>query len=253
MLDPDPGTRWSMAEAAEALRKLAAAEAAATPDTGPVPIRDGRPPDTVPTAVAAAAAPERRRRPALLALGVLLLLVLVAGAGWWLTQDPQDGTGNRSSGGASGQPSETQPTEPSGRPSHQHSSQSTGEPSSQPSGQPSAEPSSAPSSSSSSVGGTAGSPTGLVADYYEVLPEDTDAAWAMLTPALQDRIGRDTFVGFWATIDDVRMNGTDEVGDGVVQVTLTYVTDGRAEEETRQLEVDRAGDGFLISADDGPV
>jgi hypothetical protein len=36
-------------------------------------------------------------------------------------------------------------------------------------------------------------------------------------------------------------------------VTLTYVTDGRTEQETRQLEVERAGDGWLISADDGAV
>jgi len=75
----------------------------------------------------------------------------------------------------------------------------------------------------------------------------------MLSPELQHQIGRGTFYGFWATIDDVRVDDTESAGDGVVQVTLTYVTDGRSEQETRQLEVESTDGALLISADDGPV
>jgi hypothetical protein len=92
-----------------------------------------------------------------------------------------------------------------------------------------------------------------VADYYGLLPDDTASAWELLTPALQRAIGRGTFEGFWATIDDLRVGDTEEVGNGLVRVTLTYVTDGRSETETRQLGVERSGDGYLISDDQGAV
>ena len=89
---------------------------------------------------------------------------------------------------------------------------------------------------------------GLVTDYYARLPEDTDGGWAMLAPALQEQIGRGTYDGFWATIDDVSVDLVSTDGD-VVAVTLTYTTDGRTEQETRDLTVD----GGLITADSGPV
>jgi hypothetical protein len=92
-----------------------------------------------------------------------------------------------------------------------------------------------------------------VADYYGLLPDNTDAAWSLLTPELQRHFGADNYRAFWATIDDVQVNGTRTVGDGIVQVSLTYVTDGRSEQETRQLGVERSGDGYLISDDMGAV
>jgi hypothetical protein len=92
-----------------------------------------------------------------------------------------------------------------------------------------------------------------VANYYSHLPDDTDAAWAMLTPEAQERIGRGAFDGFWATIDAVSVDGAQAVGDDVVEVSLTYTTDGKTEQETRQLQVEQDGDGYLISADLGAV
>jgi serine/threonine-protein kinase len=89
--------------------------------------------------------------------------------------------------------------------------------------------------------------------YYGLLPEDTSDAWALLTPQLQDQIGASTYQGFWATIDDVRVDDTRQVGTGLVEVTLTYITNGRSETETRQLAVQREGDGYLISDDQGAV
>jgi hypothetical protein len=114
-------------------------------------------------------------------------------------------------------------------------------------------PANGDSSAASPPGAEAGSPTELVSHYYELLPEDTDAAWTLLTPALQDRIGRGTFEGFWATIDDVRVDDTEEAGDDLVQVTLTYTTSGRQEQETRELVIEPAGDDYLISEDRGAV
>jgi len=99
----------------------------------------------------------------------------------------------------------------------------------------------------------AGGPAELVADYYGLLPEDTSTAWGLLTPQLQDEIGEGTFEGFWATIDDVTVQDSEEVGEGLVRVTITYTTDGRSEQETRQLAVQEVGDGYLISDDQGAV
>jgi serine/threonine protein kinase len=277
MLDRDPESRWSMARAAEALREVASPGPVPVPPSAePVltPVREERAPATVPTARAPATAPgsapdpgpaPERRRPALLAVAVLALLVLMAAGGWWLVRQPDSEGTDHPAAAATGQPSEPASRKPSRTPSHQPSDQSSEQASDRPSDRPSrtptpspsVPPSSAPPSSPSStvtpVEGSPSSPAGLVADYYGLLPEDADAAWAMLTPALQDRIGRGTFYGFWATIDDVRVEDTRTVGEGVVQVTLTYVTDGRAELETRQLEVESTGDGLLISADDGAV
>jgi eukaryotic-like serine/threonine-protein kinase len=92
-----------------------------------------------------------------------------------------------------------------------------------------------------------------VADYYALLPEDTSTAWNLLTPQLKEEIGQDNFQGFWATIDDVRVDDTTSVDDDVVEVTLTYTTDGRSEQETRQLAVEHTDDGYLISDDMGAV
>ena len=115
-------------------------------------------------------------------------------------------------------------------------------------------PPSVPTSSGSVTAGVeAGGPAELVADYYSLLPEDTSTAWELLTPQLQDEIGEGTFEGFWATIDDVTVQDSEEVGDGLVRVTITYTTDGRSEQETRQLAVQEVGDGYLISDDQGAV
>ena len=51
----------------------------------------------------------------------------------------------------------------------------------------------------------------------------------------------------------MRVDDTEEVGDGLVEVTLTYTTDGRSEQETRQLAVEQVDDGYLISDDLGAV
>jgi serine/threonine protein kinase len=272
MLDPDPDSRITMAEAAEELRRLAAPPAVppadvSWPEPPPAPVagepvptaaRAQRPPATVPTRLAPA---PRRRAPTLLALVALMLLALVVAGGWWLT----NGSGEDSQAG-----SHTSGARPSQQPTHSsHVTRSPRTPppasapptSSVPQTSSTPAPSSAPPTSSAPSGSSASpttaggedSPTGLVAQYYTLLPEDTDDAWELLTPELQDKIGADTYRGFWATIDAVRVDATHQVGTGLVQVTLTYTTDGRNETETRQLAVQHESGGYLISDDQGAV
>ena len=101
------------------------------------------------------------------------------------------------------------PTAPLARPATGRTA--SAKPSQKPSGRPSptatggGSATADPSSGATSGGADGSRLTGrLVRDYYELLPEDTDAAWDLLAPELQDTIGRGTFEGFWATIDEVR-------------------------------------------------
>jgi len=265
MLDPDPATRWSMAQVASALHEIASGAAEAEPDDEQLPTtvlaatppaEEPRPPDTVPTAARPAeragppeaepTAPEQPRRGAALAVAAVLVLALVAVGGWWLTRDPdEDNTAS-----PSGESSRTSSPKPSRTPSESGGAEASGEPSAT-----QEESSEAPEDSQDSTPATstADDAAGFVGDYYTFLPEDPDASWAMLSPELQERMGRGTFDGFWATIDDVQVDGAESVDDGLVEVTLTYTTDGQSEQETRQLQVEQTDDGYLISDDLGAV
>lgn len=95
-------------------------------------------------------------------------------------------------------------------------------------------------------------PSALVRTYYGHLPSDLGAAWPLLSPALQDEIGWDTFEGFWGTVDGVRVDAVEQDGETVL-VTLTYTTDGRTEQETRALTVAEEDGVLLITEDGGAV
>ncbi len=290
MMDPDPATRWSMAEAATVLRTIATevpvadreADAEAEPPTAvlaedppvEVPPTEVPPaevpgsPSTVPTAVPKAVSravakavpsagpeappsdPARRRRGTTRVLTAVLLLAVLAIGGWWLSRDPADET-------TADPPGNSSSRTPSPTPSRSPSASSSAEAGEGASDQPSAtqEPSETtqPSQANSPVTSTAGDAAEFVIDYYSFLPEDTDTSWNMLSPELQAQIGRGTFVGFWATIDDVIVDGTEPVDGGIVEVTLTYTTDGRSEQETRQLQVEQTDNGYLITDDLGAV
>jgi hypothetical protein len=258
MLDPEPGPRTTMAEAARELRRLAVAEPEATAvDQLPPPVLDIPPQDTVPTAARPSSEPLRRRPVALAALAALVVLVLVAAGGWWLTRESGQPTADQGAGPDAG---------PTGKPSPRRSdrpSSSPGSASVRPSPTPTGSSPSSPATGATTAtvsptpptagGVDAGSPAALVTDYYSLLPEDTDSAWNLLTPQLQEQIGEGTYQGFWATIDEVRVESAESVDDDVVQVTLVYTTGGRSEQETRQLAVEQTDGGFLISDDLGAV
>jgi hypothetical protein len=81
-------------------------------------------------------------------------------------------------------------------------------------------------------------PAGFVQDYYGLLPDDTRTSWGLLGATMQDEIGSyGSYRGFWATVDSVSVDGTEVVGDGVVDATLTYVTARGTETETRRITV----------------
>jgi hypothetical protein len=114
---------------------------------------------------------------------------------------------------------------------------------------PSSEASSTPAApSSSTVPAPASGPAQAVEDYYSLLPDDTEDAWAMLGPAARASAGGyGSYAGFWNSIGSVTVDGTSSDGD-IVSVQLTY--DG-SQSETRSLRVEQRGDGWIIAEDLG--
>ena len=49
----------------------------------------------------------------------------------------------------------------------------------------------------------------------------------MLSPELQNEVGRGSYEGFWASVQDVRINDVADDGDGAVLATITYTTASR--------------------------
>ncbi|ANH38553.1 Serine/threonine-protein kinase PknB [Nocardioides dokdonensis FR1436] len=254
MLDPEPDARWSMARVARELRAVAGGRddsgdraAAATapmtavapavvpepePEPDPAPTPAATPAATPASAVGAAGTADRRRG-IWIAVAAVVLLVLVALGGFALlggSEDDQAPAADDSSA----------TPEATGDPSDDTTASSA----------PTADGSSAAPEETEDPGNDAdvsGSDAeGVVSDYYAALPQDVDTGWATLSPDLQDEIGRDSYDGFWATISSVSIQEVDDVGDGVVDVTLTY--DGGSR-ETRRIEVGPVDGDLRILSD----
>ena len=261
MMDPDPGSRWSMEDAAHVLGRLAREHAPegtlkntvpsgmpVTPAVGRAQEPEGPATERSPAAAVAdsAAAPEtptpppaptpeaapaprpRRRRPGRLVLTVLVVLLLLGGAILALTQlrdDPPSAQGDGSSSSDSGQGGSDQ--------GGSGGSDST-------------------SDNGSDASSEAEAKEELVRDYYAAAPGGTDEAWAMLGPELKAQ-GRQAYNGFWQDIESVEVERAEAREDGdTVEVTLVYrSTDGRTSTE-RKLEglVPDDEGGWLLNTDE---
>lgn len=271
MLDPEPSTRWSMAEAASALRGLgegdpggvaqaeeeptrlldASPPPAAPPPAAPPPLP---PEDTVRRPVVADDGP-RRRSPAALVAVLVVLLVAAAVGGYYLTRDPESPTadpGTEQSPDAKPSKTRSPSTSPSQSPqqSQQPPEQSTQEATPDP---PASTPEANEDEGEEPPPTDAADPASFVADYYSYLPGDTETSWQMLSPELQNEVGRGSYEGFWASIEAVSVDEVTSAGDGAVLVTITYSTARGSEQETRRLLVGEAGGGYLITDDQGAV
>jgi hypothetical protein len=222
-----------MADAAHALQRLheqhrppgtleTTALAAPVVDPGPsTPVRPAAPP------------PRRRSRGPLLVAGLVVLLLagIVTAVLLGRPDDSADVSAPDASDSSSGPRSE-KPDPTASAPTDPETSTTTPD-------EPSATPPAAPQSAEQTV-----------ADYYALLPDDTERAWEYLGPDAQASAhGYGGFSGFWDSIDSVTVDDTTVDGD-VVRVDLVY--DGE-ESATRQLVVTRTGDGWQISEDQGPV
>jgi serine/threonine protein kinase len=257
MMEREPDARWSMADAAHGLRRLAdgnstertrentVQEPATARFAGPVAAprseRDA-PPTPTPTPARprprpAAPGPERpgsrRRGPVYAVLGLLALLLVLGGVAYAASlrdDTPGPDTAGRS---PSASPSEKASDAPSPKAS---SSQSPTDP---------------PSQAGSADGTGLAAKKAFLRDYFSKAPGGTDAGWALLTPRYQGEVGRRSYDGFWRTIRSVDVGRVSDAGGEAVDAALTYTRmDGSTTTEQHHLSLVRSGGGYLIDGDE---
>jgi hypothetical protein len=288
MLDRDPGSRWSMADAAHALHRLAREHAAedtraetlhTPPSAASLRARSaadrepegGRAP--LPAAAPATAAaprllsdpgpsggsqrgPSTGSRGRTLLLVALALLLLLGGVGYALSRDTgADPAASDRSPARSGSPSAAR------SPDAGTSRSSSPAPSTRPSATASSSPTPADPTSGSPTPSSAGSTapgstldaaavTSFLEGYFAAAPGGSDEAWAQLGPGMQTQ-GRAAYDGFWRGIASVDVADVEPVSDSAVEVTLTYRrTDDTTSRERKRLQLLRSRDGgYLINGD----
>ena len=274
MMDRDPSSRWSMADAAHSLHRLAVDHApertrsvtlgtgwspeadrprGSTPARTPAPASHhtpeqpaGGPPEDAARDAAKGASGVRSRsgrRGTYAAVAAVVLLLVVAGLGYALA---------RGGGGS--------PSHQSARSHSPSSTSSTTASRTSPSSGTSPTPTTTASSSSSATASSTGTgapasgglsaKTAFLKSYFKAVPGGTDKAWAELTPSYQRSIGRGSFDGFWRTISSVTVSDVVPAGGSSVEATLTYhTTDGRKSTERHRITLVRSGNGYLIGGD----
>ena len=254
MLDPDPASRWSMADAAHALRRIheehdtsgtREATRVAQPVARPVAAAAVPAADPTPTPTStfehSPATGSPRRRGGLIALAVLLLAACALGGYLLLGTDTGDADPQASPGrSASGSPS------PSDGPTSQEPAEDPSDDGATPEQEPTAEESAdEPSSQPAGLD----SRTRFVEGYYGLLPDDTEGGWAQLSPAYQSQTSFGEYDGFWSTIDAVSVEETRPAGPDAVDVTLAYTSNGGTQTEVRRIFLERGEDGYLVTDD----
>jgi len=175
------------------------------------------------------------------AIGLAALLLLgIAAAVLLGTRDPEDPPGTAGETGDSSSAPATSPT-PEEDESPPAESQATPEPT-----EATPEATTTPAAPTPAATGT----VEAVETYFATVPGDLDAGWAMLAPAMQERVGRDSYDGFWATISTVDVSDVRAVDDDTVSAQVTYTrTDGSRATEPQTLELQPDDGGYLIAAD----
>jgi hypothetical protein len=88
----------------------------------------------------------------------------------------------------------------------------------------------------------------FVQRYYGLLPDNTDAAWALLGPqAQQVSGGRAGYDRFYGGLRSVSLQNVRATGDNTVQATVVFVRDdGTTTSEPYQFVVGTGSDGQTI-------
>ena len=225
--DPDPTPTTAFAASGTATRDRPAAapvRPAPAPVPAPAPSRD---------------AASRRRRPGPVAAWVVALLAALV-AVFVLAQVLGDG-GSDPSDSAQG------PTDERGGSAGKGDNGDSGASGDKGSGEPKQDDSSAPSPDEKAAAG-GGAAVSFVDSYFDTVPDDRDAGWAMLSPAYQAETGRDSYDGFWSSIANVdASNLSPRQGGDAVEATVTYTyEDGRTVEERQLVQVVEGNGGDLL-------
>lgn len=250
MMDRDPRSRWAMADAASALRRLMVGHptgsgaavfraTGSTTDTITAGATGAVTPANQPRSQQARPAPvssgrdRSRGRHAPWALGLAAVVLLLVGAGYPLfgpdTESPSSGSGGGTPAEASKSPTAKESTD-----QESEQPESTGSRSQQ-----------SPTPSKDEAR------TRFVEGYFATVPDDTDAGWAQLAPTMQS-VGRDDYEAFWDPVESVKTSRVQPVtGEPVVEIVLAYnFRDGRVVTERQRLTLQESGGDFLIADDE---
>lgn len=250
MLERDPESRWAMGDVAQALHAVHDHRVAPTrtreetpAPAAPVPVAAAAPAMASPAPHVQPPAEERPRRrgsgPALVVALVTLLVAVIAALA--LLRDGGETPAVLDEPSESSPAAEESPGETAGTPESSPDEESPAEdPESSTGGAQATE-----TAATAPAGG--GSPTAFVESYYSYLPDDPESGWASLAPSYQAQTTYGRYAGFWSTIGEVTVQGTDTAGPGAVDVTLLY--DG-ANQEVRRIYLERGDDGWLIVDDE---
>jgi serine/threonine protein kinase len=268
MMDRDPATRWSMDDAAHALHRVAARgvvddQTTAFAPGGPTAVGAGAglagagattgAADGADGTTARTGAPgvpqeddtgRRSMVPWLAAAAVLALVLLGAGLMMLGGDEPEttpqagDTTTAEPSSPTSSPPSRSRSRSPSRSPEPTATATDTPEP------QPTR-------TEQASTPGDGDAMEDAVEEYFEAMPDDTDAGWERLAPSMQAQ-GRDAYESWWGQVEEVDVRDATAVdGATAVDVELVYeFTDGSATAETQRLTLERSGDRYLIADDE---
>lgn len=229
MLDSDPGSRWSMADAAHALHRLAdrPSEPTRSVTTGPAAAPPPRRPQPAPDAD-----PSPRRRGRLLVLLAAVALLLVGGVAFAAVTQDDDPT-----------------TSPEVSDSPTADGQASDKPSPKETSTPDQSPTPEQTSSPAAPPATSGGRVGFLQDYFGTVPADLDTGWSMLSPRMQAEVGRDSYDGFWGTVSSVEAGDFSPHGNAV-DLTLRYtMNDGSVQVERHRIDLVRGDSGYLVDDD----
>ena len=93
-----------------------------------------------------------------------------------------------------------------------------------------------------------------VSGYYALMPGNTDAGWALLTPSFQSGIAenRDYYERFWSGVAQVGVSDVTATPPGTVEATVTYTfTDGSVSVERTSYQL--VDDGGALKIDSSSV
>ncbi len=249
MLAPDPAARPTMAEVRDQLAGIAARRSgdvtavlsartllqpvppgAGAPDLGPdslrTPTRTGlpaaaaaaartRPPaaDPPPWAPVEAAPPAHRRPRWPLVVAALVLLALVAGGiAWALDRSgtPDTTTASPTTTAVTASTTTASPTT-TAAPTTTSAAPTTTEP------PPTTVPTTTPPPAPPPV--TGDDVEAAISDYYALLPDDVEAAYALTGPTLQGRSSLGDYSAFFSTFDEVELRSVEAADDGSLTAT----------------------------------
>lgn len=111
-----------------------------------------------------------------------------------------------------------------------------------------------PSTESPSTEPTATELAAAVSGYYALMPGNTDAGWALLTPSFQSGIAqnRDYYDSFWSGVAQVGVSDVTGTPPGTVEATVTYTfTDGSVSVERTAYQL--VDDGGTLKIDSSSV